>query len=204
MHVEDGLTYCFQFKQGGRIQAAKLAYDLDFQENKKSNLKHVVCAAKAFFSRQVTIASESLKKPELQHLTKKLTGDIRNKNIRKVTTTAGVDPIRKRGDAQSYTRQTVIRTWPYKSLKHPGHASLSIKDSSSSRERPKHVYLSWWPAKKIKSKFNSFLKRINMGDLSVKVAGTNSSYKMDKREEISARTQARLVSGAGRVLSLND
>ena len=36
-----------------------------------------------------------------------------------------------------------------------------------------------------------------MGDLSVKVAGTNSSYKMDKREEISARTQARLVSGAG-------
>ncbi len=64
MHVEDGLTYCFQFKQGGRIQAAKLAYDLDFQESKKSNLKHVVCAAKAFFSRQVTIASESLKKPE--------------------------------------------------------------------------------------------------------------------------------------------
>ena len=196
MEIEKGLVYSFVFRTAGRLKAAGIAHDLAISrgKNKKKALKQSV---NAFLGRPIRVSCEELQDTRLAHIEQQLARCHQNKLLNRVTTLCGVDPVRRRGQSKSLARQTIVRTWPYKGLKHPGHATLSIKDRSPDRARPKHVYFSWWPSRRINSRLNNVLGKLGLDELTTKTARNASAYILDKRDEMGLRTQARLISGAG-------
>lgn len=196
MNIEKGLAYSFVFKNAHRLKAARLAYELGKAQgvSKKSLVLNSILA---FAGRSVTLKSSELEKPHCQEIQGQLQTFQQKKIISRVVTSTGFDPVRRRGAASKMTRRAVIRTWPYKGIKRPGHAALSIKDSSPQRSKPKNVYFSWWPKKDKPGFYNNLLRKIGLGMLTVNKARFVSAYSTDKRDEISRATQAQLMSGAG-------
>ena len=196
MQIEKGQVYSFIFSQMGRKSAAQAAFKLA-KANGESDRSALKKSARAFIQRKVNVSATMLEGSHFTHVSKQLMGDIKTKSVQRVTTAMGVDPIRKRGTAQNQTRQVIIRTWPFKSIDHPGHASLSVKDSSPERSEPKHTFLSWWPTAEIDSTYNRLLIKMGLGELRKRKARVTNRYTDDKVQEISNRTQARLLAGAG-------
>lgn len=91
-----------------------------------------------------------------------------------------------RGEAKPLARQVVVRVWEYKSIDHPGHASVSVKNFIDPN-RKKHVreHVSWWPATSSTGGTKETL-------FAPRRAAPLESYKADKLSEISTRTLERL------------
>ncbi|KVD73637.1 multidrug DMT transporter permease [Burkholderia sp. ABCPW 14] len=89
------------------------------------------------------------------------------------------------GDAKPLARQIVFRTWECSGVKHPGHASLTIKNQVNA-DTGRHVYehVSWWPNQRLSDKG---FDRVDPKTL--------SGYRIDKRSEISNATEQRLRQG---------
>jgi virulence protein IcsB len=90
-----------------------------------------------------------------------------------------------KGEAKPLARQVVVRIWEYKSMDHPGHAAVSIKNvMDPSQWKHTNEYVSWWPAESGNSK--------DMLPFTSREVSQSKSYQQDKYLEISERTEARL------------
>lgn len=191
MNPEAGITYNFTFKEVGRNQARQLAYELAKTRGHNRG-KALLHSLEAFLGKRVKVAADELLQGEFAHIDESLKTLQNKKLIARVATSAGFDHQRIRGGAKQLSRQIVVRTWPYKGLNSPGHASLSIKDSKPESGPPKHKYLSWWP----NGRYPGLLGRV-MKVFSVSPAINHGAYREDKDYETSDQTIARLMAGAG-------
>ncbi|KWN86119.1 autophagy evasion T3SS effector BopA [Burkholderia ubonensis] len=94
--------------------------------------------------------------------------------------------FRGTGDAKSLVRQIVFRTWECLGVRHPGHASLTIKNQANAAvDQEVYEHISWWPNQPLTDK-ESF-DRVEPKML--------SGYRIDKRLEISDATAQQLSRG---------
>ncbi|WP_175919802.1 type III secretion system effector BopA family protein [Burkholderia pyrrocinia] len=89
------------------------------------------------------------------------------------------------GDAKPLARQMVFRSWEWRGIDHPGHASLTIKNQADA-DASQHVYehVSWWPLNPFDGKG---FERVDAEAL--------NDYRQDKRSEIGAQTVRNLWRG---------
>ncbi len=196
MHSENNTTYICSFGLTQGHRAAKLAYNtaVGSGERKKDALKK---GFRAFFGREVKVPSIVVTATHSENLRTIMEAYTQKGIFKRVVTTEGFDPFRKRGEAKDYNHQVVIRTWPYKSMVHSGHAAVSIKSDEDrtmnaggpDRKSPKHLYFSWWPAYDgtVKARFKKLFGYIRSTSV--------RKYIMDKEGLLSERTDARLLAG---------
>ena len=184
--LESGQRVCF--REGHRIDAAKLAFNLN--KDKKSALIHAV---KAFCSLSVTVQPHAKNENYLKAFTEKMELPEGKAIVDRITTAAGFDTQRKRGEATAFSRQAVIRTWPYKGTHHPGHAALSVKNDIEYDDL--HTYMSWWPSpKKLPGIIRRAITETSLGDVFMKQLGhSNSRYLYDKYDSLSDRAKQQLI-----------
>lgn len=187
MNETAGSTVKFK---GNIFTAAKSAVKFSCELNKgcKDLFKE---ALKAFLTRKVTIPTKNKNHLYLSRANE-LISSYREKNIAfRIITPLGFDEIEKRGMAQDYIDQCIIRTWPYKSISHPGHAALSVK--SGEGEKHAHTYVSWWASEEsTPGRINT--KTGTKGELLNKVYGYSQiNYLQDKYCEMSDRARSKLA-----------
>ncbi|KVP67959.1 multidrug DMT transporter permease [Burkholderia ubonensis] len=94
--------------------------------------------------------------------------------------------FRGTGDAKSLVRQIVFRTWECLGVRHPGHASLTIKNQADAAvDQGVYEHISWWPNQPLTDK--EAVDRVAPKML--------SGYRIDKRLEISDATAQQLSRG---------
>ena len=140
---------------------------------------------------KVSIPSETRDKSYLKKASD-LVSKCDNKGIAcRVITPYGFDNLAKRGEAQAFVNQCVIRTWPYKNVSHPGHAALSIKNGEN--EEYSHSYVSWWASDESESGVAN-TKSGTKGELLNRVYGYSQiNYLQDKYCEMSDRARGKLA-----------
>ncbi|MGI9277093.1 MAG: hypothetical protein ACR2PT_19885 [Endozoicomonas sp.] len=89
----------------------------------------------------------------------------------------------------------MIRTWPFTGTFHPGHASISLKETSANKKTADHTYLSWWPIYKSESFREKVIEKLGLDPLVYQKAKMQMSYKVDKFDELSNRAEELLEAG---------
>lgn len=113
--------------------------------------------------------------------------NIDKKSIKNMTSIA--EDVYGRGNAKNLSRSVVIRIWPYKSMQHVGHASVTINNSNNPNVKKQiKEHMSFVPGEDPGNK----MKERYFGD---RIGRFNSNYKEDKAFEISERAANRLNMG---------
>ncbi len=196
MNPESGMIYELTFGLLKRNEASRFAYDLA----KKAGLsrkKALVKSARAFLGRRVSIPGKQLTQPEGSALKAKVNVLAEKKIVSRIATQSGFDLVRTRGKSREEAKKIIVRTWPYKSIDYPGHAALSVKNALKAKKE--RIYFSFWPSSDPapKTLLNRLINIID-SDYAKKPAYLARSYRADKLSEIGPKTQARLMTGAGK------
>lgn len=202
MLTESGVNYSLLFNSKQRMEAAGLAYDLACSRG--DGHKALLKSARAFVTRKLTVSGDELGRTECEGLRHRVEGMVETRVIHRVTTARGYDYQRRRGQAENLARKAVFRTWAYHGMNRPGHASLTVRNSSHNRLFSKKQYLSWWPSENYKSLFGRAVQALGLDHFLSQPAVINLYYFEDKKAEISPRTGARLMAGAGDVERIKD
>ena len=113
--------------------------------------------------------------------------NIDKKSIKDMTSIA--EDVYGRGNAKNLSRSVVIRIWPYKSMQHVGHASVTINNSNNPNVKKQiKEHMSFVPGEGPGDK----MKERYFGD---RIGRFNSNYREDKAFEISERAANRLDMG---------
>ena len=179
------------FSNNNRLEAFKMARRIDKEKKSLFN------AMKSFLNLKVTIPKDYSSEGNIpKALEGEISSAINKKIIDRVITVTGFDTAHKRGQAQNFNRQAVIRTWPFLGILHSGHAALSIKDDTDPNDK-EHTYISRWPyVKKGKSLLNSLPANSTAAELlSIQSVTSSRDYKEDKYALISDNTRAKLKNG---------